>query len=137
VAVEVFWFSNLIRTLNSDYSIYNSIIKQLILLAGNPLKAKLSQVLIEEKRLSLKILNQEKIIRLWLSQAPILKEQADSELMELATIRHESAFLRREGCDTLRSGMMQLEKERLRSRGKISIKSHKKEAAPRLIDITL
>jgi len=137
VVNEVTWFSNLIRALCSDYTAYNKVLRILITLSSNPLKTRINVVLVEEKRLSRKIIRQEEIIRGWLKEAPVLEERAESSLNELSLLRKESASLRMKGCDSLRSGMILVEQERSRLRGKTLLKSNKKEVVPRLIDIQL
>jgi len=134
---EVPWFSNLIRALCSDYNAYNKVLQILISLSSNPLKSSINDVFVEEKRLSRKIIRQEQIIRGWLRDAPVLEEKAAVSLDDLSRFRKESAALRIKGCATLRTGMALLEQERGRVKGNSLLKSTKKEAVPRLIDIHL
>ncbi|QEN07125.1 hypothetical protein EXM22_03655 [Oceanispirochaeta crateris] len=109
----------------------------MILLSANPLKSQLNSVMVEEQRISRKIIRQERIIQKWLKEASVLAEKAAPELSDLASMRRKSAALRIKGSESLRSGMAVLAKERQNSKGHIRFKSNNKETAPRLIDIKL
>ena len=109
----------------------------MIRLSANPLKARINAVLVEEKRLSRSILRQEEIIRRWLQDAPVLAEKSETSLDTRSVLRKDSAALRLKGAEALRNGMSLLEEERKKVRGHHNLKSNKKNAPPRLIDIEL
>ncbi|MBF9014723.1 MULTISPECIES: hypothetical protein [unclassified Oceanispirochaeta] len=131
------WFPLQIKTLCSDYREYNKVILYLIKQSENPLKSKFDRILLEEKRLSEKILHEEKILSRWLDDAASFKEEFSEELSRLQDLRNESLKLRNKGRSSLKTGLTLVDQEQHKIEKNLLPKSTKKEAAPRLIDITL
>ncbi|MDC7234330.1 MAG: hypothetical protein PQJ58_13945 [Spirochaetales bacterium] len=131
------WFPLQIKTLCSDYSEYNRLLQKLIHLSETPLKSDFELIFMEEKKISSKILNEERILSKWLQDVPDFAVQFQSELNVLQELRNQSSKLRNKGRSSLKTGLTLLERERRNvDTGRLP-KSSKKETAPRLIDIEL
>lgn len=131
------WFPLQIKTLSNDYFEYNKILKYLVKQSETPLKANLDSILLEEKRLSAKLIHQEKILNLWIKDVPALQLDFKEELSSLQNMRNECLKLRNKGRSSLKTGLTLIQQEQQKIEKNLLPKSTKKEAAPRLIDITL
>jgi serine protease inhibitor len=131
------WFPLQIKTLSSDYLEYNEILQYLIKQSETPLKSDFNSILLEERRLSAKLIHQEKILERWLKDVVSLQEQFIKELSCLQDLRNECLKLRNKGRSSLKTGLTLVNQEQQKIEKNLLPKSTKKEAAPRLIDITL
>ena len=126
-----------IETLCSDYLEYNKILQYLIKQSETPLKSEFNSILLEEKRLSTKLIRQEQILERWLKDVVFLQDNFADELSSLQELRNESLKLRNKGRSSLKTGLTLVDQEQQKIEKNLLPKSTKKEAAPRLIDITL
>ncbi len=131
------WFLQIIGKLSRDYESYNKVLKKIIKDCENPVRSEIIILVPEEKRLSGEILIQEKVLARWLEDAAFLKAGSEDALAHLESLRNESQKLRQEGRRSLKRGVSLLEKESRQIKPLPAQKSSNKEAAPRLIDITL
>ncbi len=131
------WFLGIIRKLSRDYQFYNRLLEKIIEYGQNPLKSELVPLIPEETRLSRGIRSQEDILSRWLEEGEKLIAGSEQELSRLEILRNESQKLRKEGRRSLERGLSLLEQESKIIQALPAQKNRNKEAAPRLIDITL
>lgn len=131
------WFPLQITTLISDYEEYNQILRNLINQCETPLKLNIKRIIEAEKRISSKIIRHENILYRWLEDVPSFRAEFRKELDCLQDMRNVCLNLRNKGRSSLKTGLTLVDQEQQKIVKNMLPKSKKKEAAPRLIDITL
>jgi hypothetical protein len=131
------WFFLQVQTLCHDYERYNELLNMLHRRVEKPLQSSIHHVLLEEARLSRKIIGEERILQGWVETVPGLKRDFFDDLKGLQDLRSLSAKLRDGLQSTLKRGLTLVKQEQQKICVPLVFQSVKKDPAPRLIDITL